>query len=173
MRAPPEHDTMITGACALERQLDAADDLLADHDAHRAADEAVFHRRDDRLDAVDAADADDHRVLLAGGLLGGRQPRLVRLGVGELQRVVRGQVRRDLLPLLVVEQRLQPLGGAQPEVVRALAADVQVLDEILGVDDGVALRTLHPQAFGHPAGLLGRRNRLARLLEPRHIGRSA
>ena len=35
---------------------------------------------------------------------------------------------RNLLPPLIVEQRLQPLGGAQAEVVRALAADVQVLD---------------------------------------------
>ena len=154
----------------LERQLDAAHDLLADHDAHRAADEAVFHRRHHRLDAVDAADADDHRVLLAGGFLRGGEPRLVRLGVGELQRIVRGQVRRQLFPPLIVEERFQPFGGAEAEVVRALAADVQVLDEILGVDDGVAFRTLHPQAFGDPAGLRGRRNRLARLFEPRHIG---
>ena len=74
------------------------------------------------------ADADDHRVLLPGRFLRRGQARLVGLGVGELQRIVRGQVGRHLLPPLIVEQRLQPLGGAEAEVMRALAADVQVLD---------------------------------------------
>ena len=35
--------------------LDRARDLLADDHAHAAADEAVLHRGDDRLDAVDRA----------------------------------------------------------------------------------------------------------------------
>jgi hypothetical protein len=118
---------------------------------------------------VDLADADDHRVLLAGRFLRRRQPRLVRLGVGKFQRIVGRQVRRNFLPPLVIEQRFQALGRAEPEVMGALGADVKVLDEIFGVDDGVAFRTLHPQAFGDPAGFRRRRNRLARLLEPRHI----
>ena len=170
MRAPPEHDTMIIGmrrssASSMPRTIFSPTTTPIEPPMKLYSIDAI-----DGIDAVDLADADDHRVLLPGGFLRRGEPRLVRLGVGELQRIVRRQVRRNLLPPLIVEQRLQPLGGAEAEVMRALAADVEVLDEILGVDDGVAFRTLHPQTFGNPAGLSGRRNRLARLLEPRHIG---
>ena len=97
------------------------------------------------------------------------QPVAVRLGVGELQRIVRGEVREVLGPF-AVEQRAQPLGGADPEMVRALRADVQVVLEILVVEDLRAVGTLDPEPFGHPAGLLGRgrRHRLPGLLEPGH-----
>ena len=47
IRAPPEHETMITGMPPLDRALDRARDLLADDDAHAAADEAVLHRAHD------------------------------------------------------------------------------------------------------------------------------
>ena len=74
----------------------------------------------------------------------------------KLERVGRDEIAVVLGPL-AVEQHPQPLGGADPEVVRALRADVQVGREILVVDDLRAAGTLDPQPFGHPARLfLGR-----------------
>ena len=71
----------------------------------------------------------------------------------------------------IVEQHPQPFGGAHPEVVRALGADVQVRRQVLVVDNLRAAGTLDHQPLGNPAGLLGRRARsLAGLLEPRHKG---
>ena len=49
----------------------ARGELLAHHDAHAAADEAVFHRRDHAGDAVDGAGADEQRVFMPGGLAAG------------------------------------------------------------------------------------------------------
>ena len=58
----------MTGSRAGDRALDRARDLLADDHAHAAADEAVLHRRDDALDAVDAAGGGDDGVLQPGRL---------------------------------------------------------------------------------------------------------
>ena len=67
---------MITGPARRERALDAARDLLADDHAHAAADEAVLHGRDDRVGMPSMRpDADDDRVLQAGGLDAGLQAR--------------------------------------------------------------------------------------------------
>ena len=106
-------------------------------------------------ESVEPARRDDHGVLEAGG--GDRllEPLAIRLGVGELQRIVREQVREVLGELALVEQRLEPVGGADAEVMRALRADLQVLLEILVVDQLRAARTLDPQPLGHPARLLG------------------
>ena len=67
MRAPPEHETMITGRRRAGAVSMPRDDLLAHDHAHAAADERVLHRGDHGLDAVDAADAEDDRVVEAGG----------------------------------------------------------------------------------------------------------
>ena len=40
-----------------------------------------------------------------------------------------------LVPLAIVEQRAETLGGADPEVVGALGTDVEVCLEVLVVDD--------------------------------------
>src|SRR6185436_16968476 len=95
----------------------------------------------------------------------------VRLGVGELQRVVRGEVAEMLGPLAIIEQRAQPIRGADAEMMRALGADLLALVEILVVDDLRAAGTLDHQALGNPARLLaGRLDGLAGLLEPGHQG---
>ena len=169
MRAPPEHETMITAARRSNRELDAADDLLAHDDAHRAADEAVsieqmtVSRPSRRpTPTMTASDLPVAAMVFARAIL-------VRLGVGERERIVRAAGSgASLFPALVVEQRLQPGGRVNPEVMPAFVADVKVLDEILRVDDGVALRTLLPQPLGHAAGFLGPGQRFAGLLEPSH-----
>jgi hypothetical protein len=85
------------------------------------------------------------------------------------QRIRRDQVLIVLHPL-AVEQHAQAFGGADAEVMRALGADAEVGREILVVDGLGAIRTLDPEPFRNATGLvfLGRRDRLARLLEPRH-----
>ena len=56
---------------------------------------------------------------------------------------------------VAVEQHRQPLGRADPEVMRALRADAEAGGQILVVDDLRARRALHPEPLGHPA-LVGR-----------------
>ena len=85
-----------------------------------------------------------------------------------MQRIVRSQAGILLDPVLAVEQRQQPLARRQPEVMRALRADTEALDEVARVDDRVAVGTLDPQSLGHAAGFVRRGNRLARLFEPGH-----
>ena len=94
----------------------------------------------------------------------------VRLGVGELQRIGGLQAYVVLLPV-PVEQRPQPLGGGQPEVMAAFRADAEARREVLVVDDLPTGRTLDPESFGHPAFLVRRLDRLADLLEPGHRAR--
>ena len=75
-----------------------------------------------------------------------------------------------LLVSAVVEERLQALGGADPEVVRALGTDVEAGLEVLVVDQLGAAGTLDPEALGDSAGFFGRGRRdwLPGLLEPGH-----
>src|SRR5687768_9154581 len=73
--------------------------------------------------------------------------------------------------MLAVEQQQQAFACGEAKVMRALFADVEVLDEIARVDDRVAIGTLDPESLRHAAGLVGRRrNRLTRLFEPCHWG---
>ena len=77
---------------------------------------------------------------------------LVRLGVGEIQRIGRREALVVLGPV-TVEQHPQPLGRAQPEVVGALRTDVEIGREVLVVDDLRAAGTLDPEALRDPARL--------------------
>src|ERR1019366_8142500 len=152
--------------------LDGARDLLADDHTHAPADEAVFHRGDFGLDAVDGAGGGDDRVLHAGRFYRRLEARFVRLGVDELQGIGGYEILVVLDPRAVVEQETQALGRADAVVVRAFRADVQVRREVLVVNDLRAARTLDPEAFRDPAGLRLRRrcDRFAGLLEPDHRG---
>jgi hypothetical protein len=187
MRAPPEHETMMTGSrgggapprapgvvlptphrqSAIERPLDRPGDLFPDHDAHAAADEAVLHRGDDSLDAVDAPGCGDDRLVQPGRLDACREPLPIGLRVGEGERIGRFEAAIVLLPV-AVEERAEPFGCREAEVVRTLGAHAEAGDQVLVVDDLSARRTFHPQAFGHPALLVGRLYWLFLLLEPGH-----
>ena len=123
-----------------------------------------------RLDAVDAPGRRDDRVVEAGGGDAGVETLVIRLGVGELERVGGRQPVVEFLPLAVVE-RPKPFRGAQPEVMRALRADAQAGREVLVVDDLPAGWAFDPEPFGHPALLVGWLNGLALLLEPGHSGK--
>ena len=158
----------MTGSRAVERPLDGARDLLADDHAHAAADEAVLHRRDDALDAADAAGRGDDRVLAARCARCWSSSRC-RYGLVSVN--CSGSV--DVRPASCSSHSPsnsdpQALGRGQPEVMRALRADAEAGREILVVDDLRARRTLDPQPFGHPALVRPRLDRLAVFLEPGH-----
>jgi hypothetical protein len=98
------------------------------------------------------------------------RPIAIGFGVDELQWIVRLDAGVLFDPVLAVKKREQPLARGEPEMVATLRANAQGFDQIFGVDDRVALGTFDPEPLGHAAGFVGRGNRLARLLEPRHSG---
>ena len=156
----------------LQRHFQRARDLLARDDAQAAPDERVLHRRDDDVESVEPSGRHDHRVLEPGGLTRLAQSIAVGLGVDELQRIGRCQVRIVLFVSTVIEERGESFGGADPEVMGALGADVQAGFEVLVVDQLGAARTLDPEPLGDTAWFFGRLrgDRLPGLLEPRHSG---
>ena len=175
-RQRPLHHPRAAGAgnhqqrlTALERHFHRPGDLFAHDDAHAAADERILHRRDHDVETVQPSGRDDDGVFDAGRLDRRLQAVAVQLGVSKTKRVVRGQVREVFGPF-GVKQRAKAIGGADTEMVGALGADMQVGLEILVVKDLRTVRTLDPQSFGHPAGLLSRggRHRLPGLLKPGH-----
>ena len=80
-----------------------------------------------RLDAVDPPVAVMTASFRPVAAMRGVEPLAVRLGVGELQRIGRREARRRAPPTLAVEQRPQPLGGADAEVMRALGQTLRLL----------------------------------------------
>jgi hypothetical protein len=53
-------------------------------------------------------------------------------------------------------------------MMATMLADLETGFEVLVVQRAGALRALDPEAFGDPAGFVGRLNGLSSLLEPRH-----
>ena len=152
IRAPPEQQTITTGARIVDRALDAARDLLADDHAHAAADEPVLHRGDDGRDAVDRAGRDDDRIFQPGGSM----PAFSRALYGFVSVNASGSVetRPGSYSVHSSSNSMRSRSvGVDAEVVRAFRTDVQVGGEILVVDDLRAAGTLDPESFGHPAGL--------------------
>ena len=154
MRAPPEQQTMTTGmrpsiARSIARVIfsPTTTPMLPPMKAYSIDATIVW------MPSI-APDADDDGVLQAGR---SRCSALRRALYGLVsvndERIGRDQILVVLGPL-AVEQHAQALGGADPEVMRALRADVEVGREILVVDDLRAAGTLDPQPFGHAARLL-------------------
>ena len=171
MRAPPEQETITSGSLRSMARSIGARHFLADHRAHRAADEAELHRAAHHGAPGEQAFGGDDGVGTCRSL---RRASLRRVGVGlgvhEMQRIVRGELRVVLDPA-AVEQQLQPLPRVQAEMVLALGADASVALEVFLPDDGAATGALGPQAFGLDAPLVGRRGLLDRFfaaLEPGH-----
>ena len=63
------------------------------------------------------------------------------------------EVGEPLLEGVGVEELRDPLDGRDREVVVALGADVEVLDDLLAEERRPAAVAAHPDAFGHPLGL--------------------
>ena len=90
---------------------------------------------------------------MPGGRDGGVEPLAVRLGVGELQRIGRPQV-RCRAPSQSPSNSIRSRSAAP---IRKWCAHfgqtLSVADEVLVVDDLAARRALDPQPLGHPARL--------------------
>jgi hypothetical protein len=71
------------GLTAVEGHFDGSRQLLAGHHAHAAADEAVFHRGNHHIQAVEPARRHDDRVVETGGLDGLLEALAIGLGIGE------------------------------------------------------------------------------------------
>src|SRR5262249_33660700 len=148
--------------------LDGLGDFLADHGTHRAAHEAVLHRADDHPAGVELSIGAENRIALAYPLFVNLEAVAIAFRVAEVERIARADVRGEFLVVVVVKQKLEPLPGADAEVIAALRAHVEVLGHFLAVDDLLALVALDPQPFGNGDLPLSRFLWLLLLAEPGH-----
>src|SRR5690606_41347 len=134
--------------------LGGAGDLLAHHRAHRAAQEEEVHDHQTDRHAAQLASARDDGVRASLPLLGLLQAVHVGLRVRELQRVHGPDGPRPALEGARVGEHLDAGVDRHAVVMPALGADVQVGDQVLAVDLGVAGVTLEPEAGGAVVVLL-------------------
>src|SRR5207247_1890736 len=128
-------------------------ELLPDDAPHRAAHEVEVHDRElDRV-AVDPRGPADRRVLLAALRLRLLDTLRVRFLVGEAERVAAGQVDVVLGEAALIDQQLDALARAEPEVVIAVRADHVVPDELLVEQHLAAARTGRPEVRRELLGL--------------------
>ena len=137
-----EHDE---GRFLLDRELEPAHDRLARGHAERAAHEIEILHRDDDGGAFELAVADLDRVVQPG--LGARILDAVDIFalVAELQRIGGHLGQRDVVPGLVVEDRLQPRHRAHAHVVVRAGNDELVGLDVLVEHELPGIRALDPQ----------------------------
>jgi hypothetical protein len=155
----------------LEAMLGAAHEALADDRAHRAAEKREFERARHDRQAVQRAGHHDQSILLLRALLSLQHTIAILLGVAELERILGLDALAQLFGRFRVQEVFEPLARADAHVIAALRADVQVALQLGPVQDRVASRALHPQAFRYrartPLGLDPRRHDF---FEPGHGG---
>ena len=115
---------------------------------HAAADEFEFKRADLDFTAIEKAAGANHCVRQARCLFHFAETLPVRFGIDKLQRVRRAKLVIVSDVLAIVEQLLQPVAGADAEVVPALRTDVLIFFDSFTPDDLVAGVTLLPESFG-------------------------
>ena len=148
---------------------DAAHEPLADDRAHRARDEAKLERGRHDGHALQRSGHDDERVALVGLALCLVQSFAITLRVLESQRVERLEIRRELVARLGIEEHLEPLASADPQMVAALRAHVQIAIELGAIELCGASGALDPEPFGHRMlALLGADPGRHQLIEPTH-----
>jgi hypothetical protein len=157
------------GTAALDAAVHRALEALADHRAHRAAEELELEGASDHLEPQQPPGQCDQCVALAGTLLRLCQAIAIAFAVPESEGILGFDPLADLLSRILVEEGQQPRARADAHVVAALRAHVEVALEFSAVQHGVAGRTLDPQTLGNvartPLGLDARRYDL---LEPGH-----
>jgi hypothetical protein len=116
---------------ALGREVARARELLADDGAHRPGHEGEVHHRDRAAPALDLPVADHDRVALPRLHLRLDEPVGVGPQIEEVERVVGAQVGRLLDEAALVEQLRDPLVRPHREVVAALAAETEVLGQLV------------------------------------------
>ena len=135
----------MNGRLLLDRKLEPAHDRLARRHAERAAHEIEILHRDDDAGAFELAVADLDRVVQPG--LGARILDAVDIFalVAEFQRIGRHFGQRDVVPGLVVEDRLQPRHRAHAHVVVRAGNDELVGLDVLVEHELPGIRALDPQ----------------------------
>src|ERR1019366_660704 len=136
--------------------------------SHRSAHEGVLHRANDDADAVEFPLGAENGITFSDTGLVHLQAVAVALRVTKLEWVARSDVAGEFFVLAVVEQDLETLAGAEPEVVIALRTDVEVLLHFLAVDDLFAVVALDPEPL-RDRDFLDRFLRLFLFTKPRHF----
>ena len=136
---------MMNGRLLLDRKLEPAHDRLARGHAERAAHEIEILHRDDDAGAFQLAVADLDGVVQPG--LGARILDAVDIFalVAKLERIGRHFRQRDVVPGLVVEDRLQPRHRAHAHVVVRAGNDELVGLDVLVEHELPGIRALDPQ----------------------------
>src|SRR2546425_1152484 len=110
------------GQVLVDRELDRARELLTDHRAHAAAEEAELEDGEDGGQPADRGDAADHRLVARGLVGGGPYALAVFLGVLEGQRIGRRQTGLALLERARIGELPEALARLDPEGGVALRA---------------------------------------------------
>ena len=119
--------------------------------------------------ALQRSGHDDERVALVGLALRLVQSLAITLRVLEAQRVERLEIRRELVAGLGIEKHLEALARADPQMVAALRADVEIAIELGAIELGGASGALDPEALGHRMlALLGADPGRHQFIEPTH-----
>ncbi|MBA7468829.1 hypothetical protein ES707_04084 [subsurface metagenome] len=137
-----EHDE---GRLLLQRELHAAHHRFARGHTERAAHEIEILHGDDDGRALELAVADLHRVIQSGLGAGILQAIDIFALVAEFQGIGGNLGQRDVVPRLVVEDRLQPRHRAHAHVVVGPGDDELVGLDILVEHELSGIRTLDPQ----------------------------
>src|ERR1044072_6757782 len=103
----------------LETMLDAAHEALADHRAHRAAEEGELESSRHDRQPMQRAAHHDQRILLLRALLSLQHAVAILLGVTELERIFRLDPLAQLLGHFRVEKILEALARADAHAVGA------------------------------------------------------
>ena len=140
---------MISGrAFSVARSINRVSFLAHDR-AHRTAQELEIHDAKPCPMIADLADSGDDGVLKASGAHVLLELGLVGGGTGEVEHIHARHVRIHLLERAGLDHRVDALAGADGEMMLAVAADLQVLIQLLVEHHRGALRALGPQAFGN------------------------
>ena len=138
MRAPPLAAEADQRAPVLDAVRDAADEPLADDGAHGARDEAKLEGGGHDRHALQRSGHDNERVALVGVALRLVQPFAVTFRVFETQRIERLEIPRELVAGVGIEEHLETLARADPQMVVAFRADMEIAMELGAVELGGA-----------------------------------
>ena len=142
-------DSLLGGA------LDTAGEFFTDHRAHGGGDEMEIHDGDGEGLGVDGADSADHGVFEAGFFLVAFEANGVAGHAREFEGIDRGEAGVVFLERVGIEEHLDAIAGAEGEVMIALWADAEILDEIEIMDHLGAAGAFLPEAFGELAFFVG------------------
>src|SRR5579864_4578020 len=127
--------------------------FLPDHGTHRPGHEGEIGDAQHHWPAAYEPLAQHGRVVQASFLLLGLQALRIRDPVHEFERIDWPNVGKPFFKAARIEQLVNALTGRDLEMKMAFRADVEAILRLFAKKRGLALRALHPQAFGNTAAL--------------------